>query len=517
MKKTVTINIRGNVFHIEEEAYQTLNEYLENLAKHFANQKAGQEILQDIESRIAEILQGKLQEGNEAVTEEMVDEVMRRMGNPADFMDEGEAKTENAGLGTESTRTRKRLYRDGESRVLGGVCSGMSAYFNIDPVLLRILFVVLIFLGVGVSVFVYLILWVVVPKARTTAQRLEMKGEEATIQNIKKSVQEELHEVKQNFVENGGSEIISQGRSAGVKVANGLGRFLAVTVGSLFVVAGFLGLIFFLISVAMGNTVMHSSISGINPDVDLSSVLGFMVSPGIVSLALLLMILVVGIPLLAMLFVGTKMVFRYKSNNKVIGLGAFGIWLLAVFSLAAIGLGQAENFSRKNSATVVKALNSSSVKTLYIELNASPDVTDDSHSKFDDFNLIRLNNKLALAGHPELKVEPTSTSDFSVVVSKKARGKNSGDVQKNLEDIVYNFASKDSTLYLDRFFMLSNQAKWRKQEVTITVKVPVGKQVYLGKNLDLLNLDIDNLSNVWSKEMTGKRWEMTPEGLSLKQ
>jgi len=303
MKKTVTINISGNIFHIEEEAYQTLSEYLENLAQHFANQKAGQEILQDIESRIAEILQGKLQEGNEAITEEMVDEVMHRMGNPADFMDEEDAKSENAVAGAEPAKAKKRLYRDGESRVLGGVCSGMSAYFNIDPVFLRILFVALIFLGVGVSVVVYLILWVVVPKARTTAQRLEMKGEEATIQNIKKSVQEEMNEVKKSFAENGGSEIISQGKSAGIKVANGLGRVLAVVFGSLFIVTGFLGLIFFLISVALGNTVLHSSISGINPDVDFSGVLGFMVSPGVVSLALLLMVLVVGIPLLAILFI----------------------------------------------------------------------------------------------------------------------------------------------------------------------------------------------------------------------
>lgn len=515
MKKTVTINIRGNVFHIEEEAYQTLSDYLEDLAQHFANQKAGQEILQDIESRIAEILQTKLQEGNEAITEEMVVGVMHRMGNPADFMDEDDTKTENAV--SEAAKAKKRLYRDGENRVLGGVCSGMSAYFNIDPVFLRILFVVLIFLGVGVSAIVYLILWIVVPKAKTTAQRLEMKGEEATIQNIRKSVQEEMSEVKKSFAENGGSEMISQGKKAGVKVASGLGRLLAVFFGSLFIVAGFFGLIFFLISVALGNTVLHSSISGINPDVDFSGVLGFMVSPGVVSLSILLMILVVGIPLLAILFVGTKMVFSYKSNNKAIGLGAFGIWLLAVLSMAAIVLGQVGNFSQKNSATIAKQVGSSSAKALYVELNALPDLVDDTNAKFDDFNLIKLNNNMVLAGHPELKIEAASTPEFSVVLNKRARGKNSPDVQKNLSDIVYNFTSKDSTLYLDPFFTLENQAKWRKQEVTVTIKVPVGKQVFLGKELEKMTLNIDNLNNIWNKEMTGKKWEMTAEGLSLKQ
>jgi phage shock protein PspC (stress-responsive transcriptional regulator) len=516
MKKTVTINIRGNVFHIEEEAFQTLNDYLESLAQHFANQKAGQEILQDIESRIAELLQSKLQEGNEAITGEMVADIKQRMGNPEDFMDEAEAQTENNNFAQEAPKAKKRLYRDGDSRVLGGVCSGMSAYFNIDPVFLRILFVALVFLGVGFSGIVYLILWVVVPKAKTTAQRLEMKGEEATIQNIKKSVQDEMNEVKKSFAENGGAEMIAQGRNAGVKVASGLGRFLTVLVGSLFIVAGFFALVSFMISVALGKTVLHATVSGVNPDVDLAGVLGFMVSPGTVSLALLLMILVVGIPLLAILFIGTKMVFRYKTNNKLIGLGAFGIWLLAVISVASIAVGQADNFSRKSSTTIAKSLNMQNVKTLYISANALPEPVDEQTANFDDFNVIKLNNKLVLAGRPEIKVEPATATDFSVVISKQTRGKNNADIQANLANISYGFASKDSTLSLDRFFTLENQAKWRKQEVTVTIKVPVGKCVSLGKSLEPMDLEIDNLNNIWNKEMIGKKWEMTAEGLSMK-
>jgi len=287
--------------------------------------------------------------------------------------------------------------------------------------------------------------------------------------------------------------------------------------GSIFIVTGFLGLIFFLISVALGNTVLHSSISGIFPDVDFSGVLGFMVSPGVVSLAILLMVLVVGIPLLAILFVGTKMVFSYKTNNKAIGLGAFGIWLLAVLSMAAIVVGQVGNFSQKNSSSAAKSLNIPSVKTLCVELNAWPEMNDEANAKFEDFTVIKQNNNLVLSGHPELKIESTIADDFSIVVNKQARGKNSSDVQKNLGSIVYNFTSKDSTLYLDRFFTLENQAKWRKQEVAVTIKVPVGKQVYLGKDLEKLNMNIDNLNNVWDKEMTGKTWKMTADGLSLKQ
>jgi hypothetical protein len=165
----------------------------------------------------------------------------------------------------------------------------------------------------------------------------------------------------------------------------------------------------------------------------------------------------------------------------------------------------------------MKALNSPSVKTLYIDVNLMSEIPNEDNAKFDEFNLIKLNDRLVLAGHPKVKIESTTANDFSVVINKEARGKNSADIQANLNHIAYNFSAKDSTLYLDRFFTLDNDAKWRKQEMLLTIKVPVGKQVYLGKNMESMDLDIDNLNNVWSKEMVGKKWEMTADGLSLKQ
>lgn len=327
MKKTFTINISGSVFHIEEDAFEKLQAYLLKLNQYFGNQVGGQEILQDIESRIAELLQEKLDAGQEAVTNEWVDEVMHRMGNPEDFMDQEEtAEKPTAATEAKGEKVNKRLYRDGENRVLGGVCSGLSAYFNFDPVFLRILFVLLVFVGVGISIFVYLILWLVVPKARTTTQRLEMKGEEATITNIQKTIQEEVKDVKNSFSKMNNSDTFQKGKEvagkagrASAQVLKGFGKAIAVVFGGLLILTGFFGLITFLISLAVGNSIIHSSSVGISPEVDLSGFLGFVVSPGLVSVSILLLVLLVGIPLLAILFVGTKLVFRYKTNNKLIG------------------------------------------------------------------------------------------------------------------------------------------------------------------------------------------------------
>ncbi len=526
MKKTFTINISGIVFHIEEDAFEKLQNYLLLLSRYFENQTGGIEILQDIESRIAELLQEKINGRQEAVTSEWVEEVMQRMGNPEDFADS--AQSENAGADqseVKGEKTKKRMYRDNENRVLGGVCSGMGAYFNFDPVFLRILFVVLLFVGVGISAILYLILWVVVPKAHTTAQRLEMRGEDATISNIKKTIQEEVSEVRDSLSKMNKSESAKKGREfankagqASVQVFKGFGRAIGVVFGSLLILTGFVGFVTFLVSLAVGNSVFQFQNAGMNPDVDFSGLLGFMISPGLVSVSILLLVLLFGIPLLSILFVGTKLVFRYKTNNKLIGLGAFGIWLVALVLMIAITAGQVSNFSQKNTISTGKALNCPTCKTLYLESGNSFDKHEaDNTVRFDDFVVVNSQNKNVLAGNPRLRIEATDAADFSVSIKKQARGKNSMEVQANLNRIEYEVTSKDSTLVLDRYFTIGEEAKWRNQEVWITVKVPEGKMVHLGNNLDKLRFEFDNINNVWSGDMTGKTWIMTPEGLSLKE
>ena len=526
MKKTFTINISGIVFHIEEDAFEKLQNYLQLLNSFFENQVGGIEILQDIESRIAELLQEKINEGQEAIVIDWVDEIMQRMGNPADFTDQDQEENDGSeGAELKTEKTKKRLYRDTDNRVLGGVCSGLGSYFNFDPVFLRILFVVLLFVGVGVSAVVYLILWVVVPKAQTTAQRLEMKGVDATISNIQKSIQVEVDEVKTSFSKLNKSESVRKGKEmankagqASVKVAKGIGRAVGVVFGSFLILSGFLGLITFLVTVTVGSSLFQIHSSGLNPDVNLSGFLGFMISPGLAGIAILLAVLLVGIPMLAILFVGTKLVFRYKTNNKLIGLGAFGIWLVALVSLLAITAGQVSNFSQKSSVSSGMALNSPSCKTLYLELGKSSEQTDTENTvRFEDFTLLNSNNENVLAGNPRLRIEATDSNDFLVSIRKQARGKNAGEIQANLNNIQYDMSSKDSTLVLDQYFTIGNKAKWRNQEVQITVKVPQGKMVHLGKDLNHLHFDFDNINNIWTGEMAGKTWIMTTEGLSIKE
>lgn len=195
MKKTFTINISGFVFHIEEDAYDVLQKYLVNLKDHFGSSDEGKEIIADIEARIAEIFTEKSTGEKSVVTLEWVNEVSETMGTPENFTEE---ESEEEPLAGQSKR-KKRLYRDPEQSVFGGVCGGLSAYFNMDLAIVRIIFVVLILVTSGAGLLVYLILWIAVPKAVNTAQRLEMKGQDVTVKNIEKFIKDEVNSVKESY------------------------------------------------------------------------------------------------------------------------------------------------------------------------------------------------------------------------------------------------------------------------------------------------------------------------------
>ncbi|MDP3435395.1 MAG: hypothetical protein Q8T04_20850, partial [Bacteroidota bacterium] len=145
------------------------------------------------------------------------------------------------------------------------------------------------------------------------------------------------------------------------------------------------------------------------------------------------------------------------------------------------------------------------------------DMETEEKVKMNDFTVATLDGKQVLAGRPHLKLEATDGSDFSVIIKRKARGRNNEAIQNSLKQIQYEVNSNDSTLVLDQFFTLDNQAKWRNQEVLVTVKVPKGKMVHLDNDLDQMQFDFENLNNLWNKEMTGKTWIMTPEGLALNE
>jgi phage shock protein PspC (stress-responsive transcriptional regulator) len=197
MKKTLTVNLGGMVFHIDEDAYRLLDRYLTNLRIHFNKEEGGEEIMNDFELRISEILGERVRLGNEVITIEHVENVIKRMGKVEDLFgddsaDAGAEKTTAAASATKE-RVSKRFFRNPDDRILGGICGGLSAYLGWDPTPVRLLLFILTF-PFPVTIPTYLILWLVVPLARTATEKLQMRGESVTIESIGKAVSSNLNE-----------------------------------------------------------------------------------------------------------------------------------------------------------------------------------------------------------------------------------------------------------------------------------------------------------------------------------
>ena len=168
MKKIIQINLSGRAISIEEPAYEKLQQYIQLLRKHFELEESREEILNDIEGRISELLYEKLQRGIDAITEAELEEVIASIGRPEDFSDSTES---NAPIGPEqATRQQKRLYRDADDKILGGVCSGIASYLGIDPTIVRLLFAIITLGGFGTGFLIYLALWILLPKQSLRGQ-----------------------------------------------------------------------------------------------------------------------------------------------------------------------------------------------------------------------------------------------------------------------------------------------------------------------------------------------------------
>lgn len=184
MKKTLTVNLADSVYHIDEDAYVLLDNYLNNLRYHFRKDDGAEEIVRDMEARIAELFTEYIREGKQVITIENVEAVISRMGKPEDLNDNADGK-DREDMGGE--RAARRLFRNPDDRILGGVASGLAAYFGWDVVWVRI---VLILAGVWIHglFLVYLIAWIIIPLARTATEKLQMRGEPINVSNIGKTV-----------------------------------------------------------------------------------------------------------------------------------------------------------------------------------------------------------------------------------------------------------------------------------------------------------------------------------------
>lgn len=199
MNKTVNINLAGTFFHIDEDAYRKLQRYLEAIKRSFTDPQGRNEIISDIETRIAELFNERVENDKQVVSIKEVEQVITIMGQPEDYIvDEEIFEDEPTPSYAPRSSSSRRLYRDKENSYIGGVSSGLGYYFNIDPLWIRIAWVVLFF-GAGTGILIYILLWILMPEAGTTSEKLAMSGKPINITNIEEKVKEGFSSVKESL------------------------------------------------------------------------------------------------------------------------------------------------------------------------------------------------------------------------------------------------------------------------------------------------------------------------------
>ncbi|MCF8461179.1 MAG: PspC domain-containing protein [Flavobacteriales bacterium] len=527
MNKTITSNIAGYVFHIDENAFDKLDAYLNTIRGYFKDSQGRDEIIADIEARLAEMLHEKIGDMKQVVTLDDVNHVISIMGQPEAFMDDDpETESWSSNKSESGTYKSRRLFRDPDNKVVGGVCSGISSYFGIeDPIWLRlVLALTLIFFGTGA--FLYIILWIIIPEAKTTTEKLQMRGESVTVSNIEKRVNEELGAVKDRLNELGGNS------GASKKVGNGFHRaitlvgslaimllkFISKVIGFAFLMAGVIGFIA-LVSIPFGvPAIISFTNDGILSTVEAQDILNNLVGgTGMMIWIYVAGILTWGVPLLALAYVGLRLLVNFRSRPKGVGLAFTSLWIIGVVMSFALTMIVISDFSSEgnDTETVELSLNADPNQTIHLALNH--ELGDDEpnvEATIFNLDLLAAGNSNKLYGKPELNINMAKAGGPKLIVKRMSRAKKKQEAMERASKINYGFLSTDTSILFNSYFEIPEDELWRTQDVELELLIPVGYTIYLSDEMMRIIYDIDNTTNTYDGDMVGRRWIMTPKGLA---
>ncbi|MEK8180642.1 PspC domain-containing protein [Flavobacterium buctense] len=474
MNKTVNINIGGLFFHIDEDAYQKLSRYFDAIKRSLSNSSGKDEIMKDIEMRVAELLTEKQKTDKHVINNKDVDEVIVVMGQPEDYRIDDDS-TETKSEPYYNIPNRKKLYRDKDRGLIGGVCTGLGHYFGVDAVWIKIIFLLLAFTSFGV--IAYIILWIATPKAVTTSEKLEMTGEPVTISNIEKKVREEFDSVSNKFKNANYDEMGNQVKSGAERVANGLGDVIMKVFGAFAKVLGAIILVFSAMSLAglfiglftFGSTSFIDApwqryVDAVNyTDVPLWA-FG------------LLAFLAIGIPLFFFLLLGLKLlVANMKSLGAAAKYSLLAIWIFAVVALVIIGVKQSTESAFEGKTVQKEVVNIQPTDTLQIKF-VSNDFFSKNVYEHEDFTFTQdsAKNEVIYSNQISFEIKSTDKTQPYLQIEKLADGKSFKEANERAEKIKYGFKVVGNQLLLDNYLLTEMASKYRDQRVELYLYLPKG-------------------------------------------
>ncbi|MGB4931560.1 MAG: PspC domain-containing protein [Chitinophagales bacterium] len=518
MNKLLYVNIGGVVFQIDESAYQQLDNYLNSIRRKYQNSPDGDEIIKDIEHRIAELMYERVGERG-AITGKHVEEIISVMGKPEDF----DGNTEQF----EKTNTYEepvyktggsKFFRDKENNVLGGVCAGFGARFDIDPLWIRLAFLVSFF-AAGTGFLLYIILWAIIPEAKTTAEKLEMRGEKIDINNIEKTVKDGAkqfgkkvnefgEEVKQTFSK---EHIDKTKRNAGdfiEDVAQTL-RPVFQTVVKIFVFGALI--VSLLIVVVTGIELLT------NWGSDFSEIqfFGNHITEGsdqawlLITCAIALFI----IPLIGIIFSSVKYLLGVKRKTKFVSASLGLLWTTCLLVVIYLGITIGRNFKYESAVSAKLQLTQPVSETMYVKLQSVKlPLSDNSIVNWsikkdheDDSLIFKQIN---------IEIEKSLDTAFVVIINKTARGYDRANAKNNAQFFNYNvIQSSDSVINIPSLVTIGETEKWRDQSVEILIRVPQNKNIVIDDALDFYLDHNEYTAGLKDIELFNNKLKMTSTGL----
>ncbi|QYJ68386.1 PspC domain-containing protein [Flavobacterium litorale] len=482
MNKTVSINLGGLFFHIDEDAYQKLNHYFDAIRKSLLPE-GKDEIMNDIESRIGELLTEKLKNEKQVVGTKEVEEVIEIMGQPEDYRldDDGTAQkntsTDYSAPYYGAKRTRK-FYRDNEKNIIGGVCAGIAHYFRIDPLWIRILFIISPFLSFGSSIIIYVLLWILIPEAVTTTEKLEMTGEAINISNIERKVREEFDALGKKIQSVDYDKIGANAKSGAEKLGNGFEKvFVAIfkaiskVIGAgitVFSALSLVGLLIFFFTILFTSS---AKVTVLYP---------FIVSLNYTNIPIwvtsMLLFLAIAIPLFSLFLLGLKIL---TENLRSIGNTAkytlLALWIVALGGLVYIGVMERHEINAEGKTVMKKEINITENDTLNLKFRYNT-YFDKSFENGSSFRIEQdsAGNNIIYSNDVTLFLMKSDEPKAYLQIEKISLGSSMSEARKRAELIAYNFENEENTLILDNYLTTDRENKYRNQKVELFLYLPVG-------------------------------------------
>ena len=491
MNKTVNINLAGVFFHIDEDAYAKLQRYLAAIKRSFEGVQGEDEIIADIEARISELFTDKIKDARQVISTKELDAIIAVMGQPEDYMVDDDIFEDAPPSSSGNRRSSKysgsnrKLFRDVDNAYIGGISSGFGHYLNVDPLWIRLAWIALVVLGFGSPILIYIILWILIPEATSTTDKLFMKGKQVNIDNIQEKVKEGFENVSDAVKNVDYGKINNQAQKGARGFFQGLGKvimfflkLLAKVFGVILIITGAAVVVSLLISVlTMG------AVDLFNP--------GFTSIPELVNatsapswVVLLLAFFAFGIPFFFLFYLGLKILSNNIKSMPLSGkLSLFGLWLVSTIALGVLTVNQFVAYSNTGKDITKQELAIAKNDTLSIRMRGSQDY-DIPMGRSNNYIQTRStdDDRMSVSRNVRLIVRSTKDINGYIVIEKRANGSSFQVAKDRAKTITYTYDIVDGNLLLDGFYTSSAASRYADQEVRVIVYVPEGSILYADDN-----------------------------------